>query len=318
MGFPKRQKNRRVVRQNILDVRVRTREARAARWRLAVAATALALGVLTVLFGLWRGGEFALNRFVYSNPAFGLRHLTVDSGVLPVEMVQLWSGLKAGDNLMQLDLERVKDDLELVPVVASASVQRVPPDAIRIQVVPRVPVAEILESHPRLEGGSGVVRYYLDSRGYLFQLPPLREGVLRPLLVVESLPRITGLPSHGVVANRSLTRANLKAALKFAETFRQSSMAQVLDVISIDLATPEVFVVHTTAANRVTFALENIEEQLARWRRVYDFASGQGRAIASLDLSVTRNVPLVLKEPSTSSSLQRPVSQTITLKKSHG
>ena len=62
-----------------------------------------------------RGG--GLRRLLYENPAFATHHLDVETdGVIAREQLRRWAGVKLEDNLLALDLERVKRDLELVPV----------------------------------------------------------------------------------------------------------------------------------------------------------------------------------------------------------
>jgi cell division septal protein FtsQ len=55
-----------------------------------------------------------------------------------------WSGVREGENLLGLDLARVKRDLELVPLIRSAAVERVPPNTLRIRVSEREPLARVL------------------------------------------------------------------------------------------------------------------------------------------------------------------------------
>jgi len=79
MWFKSKPKNRRLAREFVLDVKLRSSQVRAARVRLV----ALSVGVLfTTVFGLylaWRIGEWTLNRFVYENQSFAIRHIEVQS-----------------------------------------------------------------------------------------------------------------------------------------------------------------------------------------------------------------------------------------------
>jgi hypothetical protein len=73
--------------------------------------------------------------------------------------------------------------------------------------------------------------------------------------------------------------------------------------LRIDLSTPDVLHVYTAQGSEVFFGLTNFEQQLHRWRLVYDQSLRWGKAISSLDLSVANNVPLRLVEatPTTTS-----------------
>ena len=77
MLFKHKPKNRRLERGNVLDVKLRTKEVRQARLRLATAAAGLLLATVTGLYLLWRAGDWALDRFVFENDAFAIRDLDI-------------------------------------------------------------------------------------------------------------------------------------------------------------------------------------------------------------------------------------------------
>jgi hypothetical protein len=54
----------------------------------------------------------------------------------------------------------------------------------------------------------------------------------------------------------------------------------------------------TWQGNEITLSSANYEVQLRRWRTVHDYATVGGRVIATLDLSVTNNVPARWQEAS--------------------
>src|ERR1039458_8448565 len=143
--WPKRKpKNRRLGRQQVLDVKLRSSQVRAARTRF----TAISLGaVFAALFGLYlvyRAGEWALNRLVYENKAFAIAEVEVQTdGVISVDQLRRWAGVKPAENLLALDLAQVKRDLELVPLVQSVSVERVLPHTLRIRIIEREPIAQV-------------------------------------------------------------------------------------------------------------------------------------------------------------------------------
>ena len=122
MWRKRKPKNRRLGREQVLDVKLRSSQVRAARTRV----TALSLGaVFATVFGLYllyRGGDWALNRLVYENKAFAIQEIDVQTdGVIAVDQLRRWAGVKPEENLLALDLARVKRDLELVPLVQSVS-----------------------------------------------------------------------------------------------------------------------------------------------------------------------------------------------------
>jgi hypothetical protein len=83
------------------------------------------------------------------------------------------------------------------------------------------------------------------------------------------------------------------AALKLLEAFGKSPMAGLVDLRRVDVSATGVLVVTTGQGADITFALENIEQQLRRWRGIYDYGKRMNKGeIASVDLAVANNVPV--------------------------
>ena len=109
MWFRRKPKNRRLGREQVLDVKLRSSQVRAARTRL----TAISLGaVFTTVFGLYlayRVGDWALDCLVYQNKAFAIEEIDVQTdGVIAVDQLRRWAGVRLEENLLALDLWRVK------------------------------------------------------------------------------------------------------------------------------------------------------------------------------------------------------------------
>ena len=51
-------------------------------------------------------------------------------------------------------------------------------------------------------------------------------------------------------------------------------------------------IVTTRQGSEITFALENLDEQLRRWRGIYDLGLTKNVSIATADLAVENNVPV--------------------------
>src|SRR5258705_2260302 len=120
MWFSRKQKNRRMGRRHVLDVKLRSSQVRDTRIRLGAIALAIAFGTVFSLYLVWRTGEWALNRLLYKNSAFAVRQVEAQTdGVIAPDQLRRWAGVKPGENLFALDLSRVKRDLELVPLIQS-------------------------------------------------------------------------------------------------------------------------------------------------------------------------------------------------------
>jgi cell division septal protein FtsQ len=250
-----------------------------------------------MVYLVWQAGKLALDRLVFHNPAFEIQSLEIDtSGILPPELIRAWSGIERGQNLINLDLDRVKRDLELVPVIASVSIQRLPPDTLRIRVVPRVPVGEVQVPVLRHEGGLRLATYYLDRNGVVLQFPEAEDALLKMCLVKGPLPQIIGLPVNRMTVGRQLRHENLRPALDLIEQFRTSRLVASTGLAVIDTSRADVLEVSTTHGSHITLGLAGLPQQLARWSRVNHYAAQRGLVIAEMDLSVKNNVPVVFAE----------------------
>ncbi len=104
----KRRNRRFGEREHVLDVKLRTSRARAARLRVFGVGAAVVLS----LAAAWRGGQWLLDRLIYKNDAFAIEHIEVQTdGVLTSETIRRWAMVKTGENLMALDLARVQAQL---------------------------------------------------------------------------------------------------------------------------------------------------------------------------------------------------------------
>lgn len=292
MWFKRKPKNRRLGREQVLDVKLRSSQVRAARTRMG----AIALGALfATIFGLYlvyRTGDWALNRLVYENEAFAIQEVDVQTdGVISLDELRRWTGVKPGANLLALDLASVKRDLELVPLVQSVSVERILPRTLRIRVAEREPMAQVNVPRPRPGGGVDLAVYQLDASGYVMLPLDLRQRAILLNQPGDALPAICGVNSTELQPGRRLGAPQVQAALRLIMAFDQSPMAGLVDLRRVDVSSPEVLVVTTEQGSEVTFGLADLEQQLRRWRDIFDLGQTMSKAIAGLDLAVTNNIP---------------------------
>jgi cell division septal protein FtsQ len=292
MWFKRRPKNRRLGREQVLDVKLRSSQVRAARTRMF----ALTLGgVFAAVFGLYllyRTGDWALDQLVYENKAFALQEMDVQTdGVISADQLRRWAGVKLEENLLALDLARVKRDLELLPLVQSASVERILPHTLRIRIVEREPIAQINLLRPRPNASAELAVYQIDAGGWvMLPLDPRQRATpLNP--PSDQLPVLGGVDASLVQPGRRVATQQVQAALQLIIAFEQSPMAGLVDLKRIDVSSPEALVITTRQGNEVTFGLTDLEQQLRRWHDIFDMGQKLGKAIATLDLAVTNNIP---------------------------
>jgi cell division septal protein FtsQ len=292
MWFKRKSKNRRLGREYVLDVKLRSSQVRAARIRMLAVTLGVVFATVFGLFLLWRTGEWALDRLVYENKAFAIQEIDVQTdGVIGVDQLRRWMGVKPGENLLALDLARVKRDLELVPLVQSVSVERILPRTLRIRVVEREPLAQINVPRLRSTGGVEVTVFQLDVDGYVMLPLDSHQCANAVNQVDDQLPVISGIPGNELQPGRRIETAQVQASLQLIAAFEHSPMAGLVDLKHIDVSAQEVLLVTTGQGSEVTFGLKDLDQQLRRWRSIFDLGQRLGKAVSVLDLSVTDNIP---------------------------
>ena len=69
-------------------------------------------------------------------------------------------------------------------------------------------------------------------------------------------------------------------------------MTGMVEIERIDVSVPEILKVTTTQKAEITFSLNQFDVQLRRWRLISDRFGKWGKAIATLDLSISNNLPV--------------------------
>jgi cell division protein FtsQ len=296
MWFKREQnKNRRLHRTHVLDVKLRSDQVQATRLRLAILALMVPAITVLALYLVWRIGEATLNAFVYDNADFAIQQIEVQTdGVIAPEQLRRWAGVKPGANLIALDLAAVKRNLELVSVIDSVSVERVLPRTLKIRVTERDPIAQV--NVPRADDANGIAVsvFQLDADGMVMQpLDPRLSTV--PLAQMNSqLPVIAGVNAFLLQPGRRVELPQVQVALQLITAFSRSPMAGLVDLRRVDVSAPGVVVATTGQGSEITFGLDDLDRQLGRWRQIYDYALSKKSNIASADLAVANNVPVHL------------------------
>jgi cell division septal protein FtsQ len=291
--LPRKKQNRRFHREHILEVRMHSKHVREARMRWAMRTVSWVVGLVGLGIALWKGTQWSLDEFVYRNPTFAVRLIDLETdGVLPRDQLRLWTGIKMGDNLFALDLQRVRRDLELNSLIRQASVERILPGTLWVRVSEREPVAQFVvwQINPNGEGMMPVT-FYVDGEGHLIkpaELPRTNPSLLEEF---QNLPRLVGVAKEEIVFDKPVDTARLQAAIQFLRAFRQASISDQLDVLEIHVDVRNVLEVTTSLNSRIRFGYHDHALQLQRWRLVEDYARQAARAVQTLDLSVTNNVP---------------------------
>ena len=287
------QKNRRMTRTHVLDVKLRSDQVRATRLRLIMVSLLVISGTFLGIYLLWRTGEFGLDTFVYTNPDFAIQQVQVHTdGIIAPEQLRRWSGVKPGQNLIRLDLAGVKRNLEMVSAIDTVSVERVLPNTLKIRVTERVPVAQV--NVARADGAEGIAIsvYQLDAGGMVMQPLDPRICTVPLAQMTSKLPVITGMNPYLLQTSHRVELPLVQAALQLVTAFNESSMAGMADLKYVDVSTPGVLTVTTGQGSEITFAPAELDRQMQRWWQIFDYGRRAQRSIASANLAVANNVPV--------------------------
>ena len=299
MFFSRKIKNRRLQRFHVLDVKVRSQGAKAGGLKRSLLALSAGGLTLLILFTAWQGTHFLLEKLIYTNPTFAVQEIEVETdGVLSPEQIRKWSRVRPGQNVLKLDLSSVKQDLEVVPWIEGAAVERQLPNRLHLKIRERVPVAQLYGIRPRSRGpGYDPVLYHIDSTGFVME-PISSQYRLAPPAADESvLPLISGGPISSLRPLRRADLPQISAALKLVDEIDFSPMAGLAGLKKIDLSIPEILQVSTDQGGDITLGIHDLEAQLMRWRSAFDYGQRHGKAIAFLDLSIANNIPARWMEP---------------------
>lgn len=238
-----------------------------------------------VLLGLvlagftWFGivGARHLRGLLFSeNGRFVIRNLDlVSDGKLDPRHLREYAHVSEGMNLFAVDLRKVRQDLESVPIVDSVAVTRRLPDTLIVRVKERVAAARLGE----------------DTAGYALALD--RDGyVLGPSSSARHLPAISGYRARELRPGSRVGDRSVRGALHVLELCDLPKLSRLLRVKSIDVSHPDFLDVRLVRGERVLLSHEGVEVKLERLCDIIRHTADAGQAIASIDMTVDRNFPI--------------------------
>ncbi len=232
------------------------------------------------------GISFALDRVLYTNPRYALHQIDVEPrDRFSPRLIRQAAGLEPGMNLWALNLPQIAHDLEAIPNVASARVERHFPDRITITITERVPVVKIEGLNIDLNTKE---TFYLDRDCYVIK--PRADEPPVPL------PQIVGLTDAEVEPGTKLDRPILSSALQILDGIKNTKLNAEIDVTRIDLSDPLSITMETHQGVTITFRTGYIDQQLQRLQQIVDYADKQGRPLQTVDLTPDVNVPITFAQ----------------------
>ncbi len=212
------------------------------------------------------------------NPRFTIKPGGLDlqsTGRLQPAHLRDYAHLSEGMNLFALNLAEVRRSLLTVPLIKSASVERVLPDTLRVRVSERTPVA-------RLSAGAG------------FQFAVDREGVvLGPSSRGPNLPLLTGVHEPGLSPGTHILAAPFQDALEALDYCESAGLGRHFRLSEIAVDAEDHLDLRLTTGTRVLLGRVNLKWRLDNLVVILQEATRRGRSVVSVDLTVDSNFPVV-------------------------
>jgi cell division protein FtsQ len=166
------------------------------------------LFALVAILGLGAGVFFALRDYTRTSARFALSEIKV-SGMkrkTQDDIIAL-SGLKKGDNIFQIDLNRAREKMLEDAWISDVSAVRVLPNQVVVQVTERKAAALVILGET----------YLATREGYVFKRLMAGDDL--------DLPVISGLSLADLEADRAGTEASIKQALNLASDYQSFELA---------------------------------------------------------------------------------------------
>ena len=273
----------------LLDVKVQTRGRSLRRLRVATALL-VGLGMIVLTgYGICWLAKTTVHRLVYNNPRFAIRQIVVDDdGVLTPERVVQFAGVRVGENLLSIDLDRVRGNLEMLPLVRAVEVRRMQPDRLYIRVMERTAVARLRVATREL----GDETFYIDRAGFVMKAIKLPDGTVLQPQTPRPAPVLTGVTMADARVGRPVESEQIYRALELLDKLAQAVAGSLLEVQQIDLSKPRQLVLTTGQHTTVKVDVEDFPQQLRRLGVILRWAQQRQKTVQMVDLTVNRGVPV--------------------------
>ncbi len=264
------------LRESILLVNARVGEERKARLHRLGAIVVLTAVLAGTLWAVLLGSRYVARRLFTQNDRFVIRHLqTTTDGKLRPMNIREYAKIEEGMNLLAVDIRKVREDLESVPVVSAVEVRRQLPDTLALRVSERVPSA-------RLSEGPAGYALAIDREGY----------VLGPSAGASPLPAILGARDKGLRPGSQVADPAVASALLLIDLCDSPVFSRFLRIKDVDVGNADYLDVRLARGERVLLSRDRIQEKLEKLCEIIKHSADMGKAIAAVDMTVDKNFPV--------------------------
>jgi cell division septal protein FtsQ len=231
----------------------------------------LLLVFVLVIWGVKEGFELVGRKLFSKNPRFEIQHLVIScDGRLSEDRIREYTGLSEGMNLFEMSFDEIESALTDVSVIESVYLERKLPHTLIVKVKERLPVARILG---------------LRARKYPFVVD--RYGVVLPFLPsANSLPLVKGLDNE-LRLGLPVESQDVETALKIVSLCESTGYLRTyVRLESLDLKYSDFIDMRLAGGIRVRMPRFSLKPKLQDLATVIKIASGQGRRVKEVDLTL--------------------------------
>jgi hypothetical protein len=250
--------------------------------------TAMWMIAAMIIIGLgWVTWHEALEK----NSQFLLKAVEVNTeGTLTREQIVAATGLTTATNLLTMNLREVRARIERLPQVKSAVIHRDYHGKLTLDVVQRLPVAWI-------ECAKWKLMEPLSGKGCLMDA----EGAPVPCDVITkqslAMPRIQFPALSEAVPGKVVPDLQVHAALRLMQELQKRDEDGRAKLERIEIPNAWSLVAHFVGEAKITFGVDDLEPQLARFDRFIREARQRNWRVATLNLLARVNTPATFHEP---------------------
>ncbi len=292
--MPNRQtsKSRRQARSQVLEVRVMSpRIAWLGFLKITGKLTKIAcvLGLLAAIcWGVWQSIQHAF----YKNPDFRLQVLKLNpNNVMDEGGLANLIGINPTPNLFEINVEDVTKQLESMPAILSARVERHLPGTLMVTINPRIPRAWIVCDTAGLTQTHQTGAMLVDIHGVAYPCPDLQLKHARTLPVIQ----IPHSEHHPVRAGHKVTQPELAHCFHLLKSACEVDGEAIHWIKSIEQINAWSMKLVTLDGTTATFGIGDHPRQIQNLRAAMDHASQKGYAIDTINLIPKRNIPITVR-----------------------
>ena len=248
--------------------------------------------------------RWAHSEVFYQNDEFVLKSLEYQSdGMLTEKNLAQIANVAVGANLMEIDLEAIRNRIEKLAVVEEAVITREMPDKLRIAVKERTPVAWLSCPPLGLRPGDVERGFLIDAEGVLFRCLDRND-------LVDSLPIIETFRMDEPKEGDIFSADGAASALRLIALGARLKEHENMNIHSIRLRTEWSIECHYRSGLQVTFARHEVERGIENLRTILSRATDFGAPLASVNVAARENIAVTFSQdpdPTTMRAIANPV-----------